>query len=821
MPARWIRLPFGSIVAGIVVLSAVTGPAEAEVTVTVDRSLAQAAQLPPLEDGVARSLGTMRLPGGKRVSFVENELIVFASPRLRLAELLAAYDATVIRGDPQIGLHPPARGGGPLARAGRWLLLRTSRPSARRDLARNLRRAGLNGTVRFSSDASARTMALFLREAKRSVSLNVRARMEAISEHPAAVTPTGTTYLDAATFPWMTDDSDPATPGDQGLSIGVTRAWDYMAYKGVQSGPVITRPFVAIVDNGFDLDAAGAPLNGNLDYENSLSAPRQIDIVDHDGKAGGANTVSAWHGQRAFGAAAAYPRNLFGSAGSGGGFVRPLLVRISLDAFMVADGIRSAALNGASVISLSLTAGCSTWHVICSLPPDDIYEMYYQAVALARSGRSIVLAAAGNDGVNAGDEDVYPCRTSGVICVGGVRRNKRNQFNYGSPVDISGPGCLRSTVDRVSAAADSDGVGLDELPNFCGTSASTPFVAGIVGLMKAANPGMSTEQVVTALQSSANPSPDPRVPRGYVDAFRAVERALPNARPTATVVTPSFGTAVGWARHPRMSVTYSDPETPTIEAAYRWRGRVSFTSVHDGLLCTATLPPYACTSTRDALSLGRHRILVRATDAFGATTLRQTMIRVLNRPPAVTIGSPSTDAPLYSHLPTRLSALVSDPDEPISGVRVRWRSSRDGFLGSGTQLDELLSAGRHLLRVTVVDAKGASSTATRTIDVRSGSGLPTPVITAPTEHFFSPGQAVTLRGRATDPEDGPLSGASLRWSSTVDGFLGTGRVLTVTLSGPAAPCYPEYVRHTVRLFARDSDGHRVPTETRISVGALC
>jgi hypothetical protein len=36
MPARWIRLPFGSIVAGIVVLSAVTGPAEAEVTPSPD-----------------------------------------------------------------------------------------------------------------------------------------------------------------------------------------------------------------------------------------------------------------------------------------------------------------------------------------------------------------------------------------------------------------------------------------------------------------------------------------------------------------------------------------------------------------------------------------------------------------------------------------------------------------------------------------------------------------------------------------------------------------------------------------------------------------
>ena len=78
-----------------------------------------------------------------------------------------------------------------------------------------------------------------------------------------------------------------------------------------------------------------------------------------------------------------------------------------------------------------------------------------------------------------------------------------------------------------------------------------------------------------------------------------------------------------------------------------------------------------------------------------------------------------------------------------------------------------------------------------------------------------------LRGHANDPEDGELTGPALRWSSDVDGFRGTGNTLTVTLSGPATPCRPEFVRHTVTLRARDSDGHSVPIEKRISVGAVC
>jgi hypothetical protein len=829
MPARWPRLPLGSVVLGILALSACTGTAEAKVSVRIDRSLAsRAAQVPPLEDGTPRPVGALSLPDGKRISFVENELIVHANPRLRLASLLAAYNATVVRGDAQLGLDPPARGGSPAAQAGRWLLIRIGRPSRRGDLAPNLRRAGVNGTVKFSSEASARTVALFLREAKRSVSLNLRGRLTAISEHPSAVTPSGTTYLDASTWRWMTEDDNAMAPGNQGLSIGVTRAWDYMAYKGVQSGTLINRPFVAIVDGGFNLDANGAPANGNLDYDNTLSPPRQLDVVDQDGKAGGPNLIACsggascpWHGTGSFGAAAAYPRNLYGSAGSGGGFIRPLLVRIGTDAFTTADGIRTAALNGAAVISLSLDFRCGTRHVFCALPPDDVYEMVYQSVALARSQRSIVLAAAGNEGDDVGGKDVYPCRTSGVICVGGVRRNKRNAYNYGAPVDISGPGCLRSTVDPGSASIDNNGIGLDELRNFCGTSAATPFVAGIVGLMKAANPSLSTQPILDALQSTANSSPDARVPRGYVDAFRAVEQALPNARPRVMAVSPSSGTLVGWQRHPRLSVAYIDPETPTIEAAYRWRGRVSFRSSRNGLLCLATIPPYACNSMLDALRLGRHRILVRATDAFGATRVARTMIRVVNRRPSVTIGSPATGAPLYSHLPTQLRANVTDQDENVSGITVRWRSSRDGFLGTGKQLDEVLSAGHHVLRAKAVDRKGATATATREVDVRSGTGLPSPQITAPTDTFVSPGEAVTLRGNATDPEDGQLTGPALRWSSNVDGFLGTGNVLTVTLSGPDTPCQPEFVRHTVTLLARDSDGHQVPAEKRISVGALC
>ena len=89
-----------------------------------------------------------------------------------------------------------------------------------------------------------------------------------------------------------------------------------------------------------------------------------------------------------------------------------------------------------------------------------------------------------------------------------------NAGNFGDDVDIWAPFDTLTTPTRDSIAADADNIGQDELQVFPGTSAATPFVAGAVGLMKTVNPNLSYEQVIDTLQSTVNPSPDPRVPRG-------------------------------------------------------------------------------------------------------------------------------------------------------------------------------------------------------------------------------------------------------------------------------------------------------------------
>lgn len=57
---------------------------------------------------------------------------------------------------------------------------------------------------------------------------------------------------------------------------------------------------------------------------------------------------------------------------------------------------------------------------------------------------------------------------------------------------------------------------------------------------------------------------------------------------------------------------------------------------------------------------------------------------------------------------------------------------------------------------------------------------------------------VPFIGEATDPQDGPLTGAALVWSSSLDGPIGTGETFNFQLSAGT---------HTITLEATDSDGN--------------
>jgi hypothetical protein len=76
-------------------------------------------------------------------------------------------------------------------------------------------------------------------------------------------------------------------------------------------------------------------------------------------------------------------------------------------------------------------------------------------------------------------------------------------------------------------------------------------------------------------------------------------------------------------------------------------------------------------------------------------------------------------------------------------------------------------------------------------------------------------------GRATDPEDGTLTGGSLVWTTNQTGIqsptIGTGTNPTVRIY--SNDCFG--TTHTIRLTATDSAGHSVSTTITVTIYTVC
>jgi hypothetical protein len=609
---------------------------------------------------------------------------------------------------------------------------------------------------------------------------------------------------------------------------------------------------VAVIDTGFALsETTGQPLMGNIDYWNSLSAPIQWDEQDDDNRAGGKSNVgvdgggsSDWHGQKAFGVCCAKQNNQFGGAGVGGPVVLPMLIRNGGTLYSTADAIYKAANMGAHVISISMGGDCGT---LCTV--SDIFwdNQINDAVEAATDVGAIVVAGAGNAGRSIDSGDQYePCEVFRVLCVGSVLRENaitnriKTRHNFGANVAISAPEGVISvgifstiTPDAVDVDADDFANSLpttfseDELGVFNGTSCATAFTSGVVALMKAADMSLNWEEVRDILQQTANKpeSVDNKVPKGYVDAYRAVVASMsPNQPPTVRVTQPVNGQTLGWRQQPFIRTLYNDPEVDStdVNAIERFHGEVVISSDVDGELCRDSSLPYECTSTRPTLTIGQHLITATATDAFGATGIYQLKVQVVNRPPQPEITTPQPNTLLFSHIPIAFTAFVPDPDETIPDDNISWESDIDGELGTGIDFTHLLSPGTHTITLTAVDGLGLSATDEVTILVQPGAGAPTPVITAPENGaLIAPGQQFTLMGMATDPEDGTIPSGSLQWFSSIDGSLGTGESVTVVLTGPPGNPCDGSMEHTITLQATDSDGKIVRVSIIVRIGIIC
>jgi Subtilase family/CARDB len=773
--------------------------------------------LPGIRGGPLRPVAVTIGPDGKRDEYVSNEVIFHPSNEADLQSFLAQYGGVVLHdGTPMLITEAGAAPGPPETSSGDYLIRVDLRLSSLSDLEGNMTAFGITGLHLFSSDDGARLVSLLTRETPgRRVSPNMVATPHCtICEHPDGLGGN----IDFATFPWMIEDDNPSAPGDQGLSIGVLRAWEYLAYMGLPPpfGGGFVPSIIAIIDQGFALDTTTG--EGNLDY---IFRPRQADVIDHDGTAGGPcasdGCTDKWHGQGAFGVAAAEPRNGFGSAGTGGEVVLPMLIRFDGSYQGMADAVRTANLSGADVINISWGGECN-WlcNAFSGFDESGVDNLQSELLFAAANGAiNCVSAGNGNDAGIGIPANIIPCKLNGVICVGAIAENgqARSYSNFGPNVDIWAPDCVRTTVTPDTAAA----VGLAALPEFCGTSAASPFVAGIVGLMKALDRSISGAEALQILQTTNNSAfntggtiHDSKVTQGWVDAFKAVMAVRPNQPPTVEV---TLGPSL-FPRSPSIRAAVHDPEPG---GAVPGAVVVRFSSNRDGELCvdrtSSTL--FSCNAPR--LSLGTHVITATATDPFGGQGSASLTLSISNLLPTATITSPVGDIQVTTSQFVHFHGVGQDPDGPVFLSSMEWVASDLGRIGVGDDIIVRLPVGQHFVTFAVTDADGATATDTVVVTVVRDEGqpgidlVPVRVVCTLQSNPILHRLAITVANQGNIDAPASLTRVtfpSLRVSTLRTPPIGAGQIVNLPLATFSLPVGQEIVN-----FIVTADGTNLINET--------
>ncbi|MFZ5570311.1 MAG: PKD domain-containing protein [Thermodesulfobacteriota bacterium] len=270
--------------------------------------------------------------------------------------------------------------------------------------------------------------------------------------------------------------------------------------------------------------------------------------------------------------------------------------------------------------------------------------------------------------------------------------------------------------------------------------------------------------------------------------------------PSAVITAPAGGSTFDEGELITFTGTGTDPDDGALAG-----NDLVWTSSLDGQLGTGS--PLAI----QTLSAGNHTITLTVTDSDGDEDTASINIKVGNEPPTADITTPASGSSYQSGVNVVFQGTGTDTEDgALSGAALVWTSSLDGQIGTGSPVvSNTLVTGTHVITLTVTDSDGDADTDTIIVTITNQE--PTALITAPTSGSdYDEGQQVTFTGTGTDPEDGPLAGNSLVWSSSLDGQLGTGSPLPVqNLS---------FGTHVITLTVTDSDGDSDAATISVKVG---
>lgn len=457
--------------------------------------------------------------GGKPTKFIVDEVLVTTFDAAALNDFVARSGGTIISSDevpnPPLGSSIVVKG----TQTPTFYVVKIDPAKFSTDgVEAAADKVGLQGELVVSSDAASQVIAGIIKERANS-DLNVAPN--AVGDATAIVFSSAERDLGSGTredglgYPYFQNT---------GSKTGVKQMMQLVAQN-----PPARRSSVAIIDGGFWLDSSGNSLSADLPAH-----PTQYDFVGDDYIADGENPTGCsggsscpWHGTGAAHTATGSFNNSFGSAGTAGQVADPMLFKTRLfEIGGVARSIRTAVAWGADVISMSFGIACDNF--FC----DWVFEdNIYAALRNARDSGVVMTAAAGNDDGNNANGHI-PCKSAeNVICVGALQDGSNTRFHvdgwwgsdYGSAVDIWAPTNIMAVYGGSGGPAEGG--------SFGGTSASTPFVAGIAAVMRAYNASLTSAQIEDALRTTGwADSPDGNVGR-YINAFAAVRSVAPANHP--------------------------------------------------------------------------------------------------------------------------------------------------------------------------------------------------------------------------------------------------------------------------------------------------
>jgi hypothetical protein len=204
----------------------------------------------------------------------------------------------------------------------------------------------------------------------------------------------------------------------------------------------------------------------------------------------------------------------------------------------------------------------------------------------------------------------------------------------------------------------------------------------------------------------------------------------PNSAPTCAITAPTDGAAARSAETIRFEGTVGDVDVPAERLSVAW------SSDRDGAFGSST--PDTDGTVRlpyGALTVGTHLVTLAVSDDVGARCTDSIYVTV-GTPPVLVVDSPGGGDVVNLGEGMLFSATVSDAEDIPSDLALTWVSDVDGVLWTGMAdamgasrfSSTTLSAGPHVIAVTVTDTDGLSASALVDITVNETPTAPTVTI---------------------------------------------------------------------------------------------